>query len=571
VIFQDIGAIKPASEADLAQPAEDLESVNIRQLEAELRATRERLQTITEELESSNEELKSGNEELSSMNEELQSANEELETSKEELQSTNEELQTVNTELHTRVDELSRANSDISNLLESTQIATVFLDRNLAVKSFTPAAKDVFRLVESDTGRDIGHVRARFQPDTVQEDADRVLRTLSTIERQVQSTYNDAHYVMRVTPYRTVDNVIAGVVVTFVDVTRISAAEVRINELTRDLRNRVQSLETLLNLLPVGILLVQDDGMNQVRINRYGAQLIGQQIDEADIAHPLLLIQPIRLLDGDRELPLEEHPLQRAARLGQVTTGSEGKLVRADGSRIDVIVSATPLSDQAGTPRGGIAVLLDISERKAAEAHQQVLLHELQHRVKDIVATIGALATRLMGSSSSLQEFSEAFGGRLAAMAATHELLTRGNWTGVDLLELLESVVRAQISRTGLATFSGPNVTLSPNAASTLGMVFYELTTNAAKYGALSDPNGRIKATWQVLSSSSGDRLSIDWLEIGGPTPPDTLPGGFETDFIKRSVEYEMQGTAVAEPSPTGRHWRIELPFENNVQRVKCP
>ena len=144
------------------------------------------------------------------MNEELQSANEELETSKEELQSINEELQTVNAELNARVEELSRANSDIANLLESTQIATVFLDRNLSVKSFTPAAKDVFRLVESDTGRPITHVRARFDSDTVQEDAERVLRTLSTMERQVTSNYSDARYIMRMMPYRTVDNVIGG-------------------------------------------------------------------------------------------------------------------------------------------------------------------------------------------------------------------------------------------------------------------------------------------------------------------------------------------------------------------------
>src|SRR5262249_54268168 len=229
-------------------------------------------------LESSNEELKSGNEELSSMNEELQSANEELETSKEELQSINEELQTVNAELNARVEELSRANSDIANLLESTQIATVFLDRNLAVKSFTPAAKDVFRLVESDTGRPLTHVRARFASDTVQEDAERVLRTLSTIERQVQSNHNDARYVKRMMPYRTVDNVIGGVVITFVDVTQISAAEARIGELTRDLRNRIQSLETLLNLLPVGILMIEDNRTDQVRINRYGTHLVGEQV-----------------------------------------------------------------------------------------------------------------------------------------------------------------------------------------------------------------------------------------------------------------------------------------------------
>ncbi|MBS0523401.1 MAG: hypothetical protein JSS04_07160, partial [Proteobacteria bacterium] len=141
VVFQDIGGIKSAQDAEAPHDEDELENGNLRQLELELRSTKERLQTTTEELESANEELKSGNEELSSMNEELQSANEELETSKEELQSINEELQTVNAELNARVEELSRANSDIANLLESTQIATVFLDRNLTVKNFTPAAK----------------------------------------------------------------------------------------------------------------------------------------------------------------------------------------------------------------------------------------------------------------------------------------------------------------------------------------------------------------------------------------------------------------------------------------------
>ncbi len=130
VVFQDLGAIQPVAAGESAAEG-DTEETGVRHLEAELRATRERLQTATEELESSNEELKSGNEELQSMNEELQSANEELETSKEELQSINEELQTVNAELSARVDELSRANNDMSNLLESTQIATVFLDRTL--------------------------------------------------------------------------------------------------------------------------------------------------------------------------------------------------------------------------------------------------------------------------------------------------------------------------------------------------------------------------------------------------------------------------------------------------------
>jgi two-component system, chemotaxis family, CheB/CheR fusion protein len=217
VVFQDLGPVVPPVDEE-AMRTEDIGKESVRHLEAELRATRERLKTTTEELESSNEELKSNNEELQSINEELQSANEELETSKEELQSTNEELQTVNAELNARVEELSRANNDMNNLLESTQIATVFLDRSLLVKSFTPAAKDVFRLVESDAGRPISHVRPRFEAGGLQEDAERVLRTLTTIERPVSSTESGARYMMRLLPYRTTDNIITGVVITFADI-----------------------------------------------------------------------------------------------------------------------------------------------------------------------------------------------------------------------------------------------------------------------------------------------------------------------------------------------------------------
>jgi two-component system, chemotaxis family, CheB/CheR fusion protein len=571
VVFQDVGAIKVASEAEPADALEELENDNLRQLEMELRTTRERLQTTTEELESSNEELKSGNEELSSMNEELQSANEELETSKEELQSINEELQTVNAELNARVEELSRANSDIANLLESTQIAAVFLDRNLAVKSFTPAAKDVFRLVESDTGRPITHVRARFELDTVQDDAERVLRTLSTIERAVESSENGARYIIRMMPYRNVDNVIGGVVITFVDITKISAAEMRIGELTHDLRNRIQNLETLLNLLPVGILMFENHRIDQVRVNRYGAQLLGESGEAgqtSDGGGLRLVTGTLRFFEGERELQLDEHPLQRVARSGEPTTGFEGKLARPDGSRVDVLVSATPLFDETGNVRGAIAVLLDISERKAAETHQQALLYELQHRVKNILATIGALATRMLRDGGSLEDFSTAFLGRLRAMATTHDLLSRTNWAGADLRQLLETVMRGQSPAQGAVILEGSDVLLTPNTASTLGMVFYEMATNAAKYGALSEGRGRIEVSWRIVPAADGDRLSVDWREIDGPPPPPSIPEGFGTGFIRRSVEYELQGTATTEPSPTGLRWILDVPAKGNVQRT---
>ncbi|MFI5029735.1 MAG: CheR family methyltransferase [Reyranellales bacterium] len=569
VVFQDIGGIKTQHdpEAPNDDGDDDLESAGQHQLDMELRATKERLQTTTEELESANEELKSGNEELSSMNEELQSANEELETSKEELQSINEELQTVNSELNARVEELSRANSDIANLLESTQIATVFLDHHLNVKNFTPSAKDIYRLVESDTGRPISHVRSRFQSDTVQEDAERVMRTLATIERQIESTDTGARYGMRMMPYRTVDNVIAGVVITFVDVTKISAAEARINELTRDLRDRIASLETLLDVVPVGILIVGDAlKLDDVQVNRHGARLLGDGVGGG--ADPRRLVRPLRLFQGERELRPDEQPVQLTIHSARPVASFEGQLLRADGERRDVMITSTPLFDEDGKVRGAIAAIVDISDSKNAEARQQVLLYELQHRVKNIIATISALAGRTLRADISPAEFVQAFQGRLRGMARTHELLSRSNWAGAPVGDLVESTLRSLVSlEPGAFKAQGPEVLLTPNAAATLGMVIYELATNAVKYGGLAQPPGRLDVHWQLAGPQQNGRVELVWTESGGRDVPRDLTPGFGLNFITRSIEYEMQGKAEREPAPGGLRWTIEFPVAQNVQR----
>ena len=192
----------------------------IRYLENELRTAQEHAQAAYEELETSNEELKSANEEY-------QSTNEELETSKEELQSFNEELETVNTELNRKVAELDHANSDLENLLNSTQVAAIFLDSGLHIRSFTPAAAAVFRLIAGDAGRPLTDLTAQFVGEgTLVEDVKEVLRTLSVRERELTGAHGQ-YFLMRILPYRTIHDVIDGVVVTFFDVTQIKEAEQR--------------------------------------------------------------------------------------------------------------------------------------------------------------------------------------------------------------------------------------------------------------------------------------------------------------------------------------------------------
>jgi len=193
-------------------------------LEQELQSTKEYLQTTVEELEASNEELKSSNEELQSTNEELQSTNEEMETSKEELQSTNEELGTVNAELQGKMDEVSHSNDDLNNLFASTEVGTIFLDTELRIKSFTPSASKVFNLIKTDIGRSIRDLSPKITYEDIHKDAHEVLKTLNQKETEIQTAEGE-WFSMRILPYRTVENVIEGVVITFVDVNKIKKAE----------------------------------------------------------------------------------------------------------------------------------------------------------------------------------------------------------------------------------------------------------------------------------------------------------------------------------------------------------
>src|SRR5262249_6336432 len=156
------------------------------------------------------------NEELLSVNEELQSTNEELETSKEELQSVNEELQTVNTELNNKIEEVDRANTDLQNLFQSTQIATIFLDRNLVIRSFTPAVTRIFNLIPGDRGRPLTDIVSRLDHQDLETDMRAVFDSGETVERSVSLAGEDGYYLARILPYRGNDNVIDGVVVTFV-------------------------------------------------------------------------------------------------------------------------------------------------------------------------------------------------------------------------------------------------------------------------------------------------------------------------------------------------------------------
>lgn len=207
----------------------------IKELERELKSTKENLRSTIEELETSNEELKSTNEEIQSTNEEMQSSNEEMETSKEELQSLNEELITVNTELQNKNDELSIINNDMKNLLDSIDMPTIFLDNNLFIKRFTSHVTKVVNLIPSDIGRPINHIATNLKYEKLIEDAKEVLRTLVFKEIEVE-TNEGIWYLMRILPYRTTNNIIDGLVVTFTHIHKLKTAYQDIQKLNQEVQ-----------------------------------------------------------------------------------------------------------------------------------------------------------------------------------------------------------------------------------------------------------------------------------------------------------------------------------------------
>ena len=303
-------------------------------LQKELQDKEEYLQSTSEELETSNEELKSANEEMQSINEEMQSTNEELETSKEELQSVNEELATVNAELHGKVSDLSQANNDMNNLLAGTGVGTIFVNHQLQILRFTPAITDVINLIASDVGRPIGDIVANLTDyNQMVEDIQRVLDTLVTAELEVKNTLGK-WFILRIRPYRTLDNVIEGAVITFSDISEMKKA-----------REVVQQSAALRRLAVVvtdsrDAILVQDLLGKILGWNPGATRLYGWSEAEALAMNIREIVPPA----GQREALEVVRQLSHA----EVLQPYQMDRIAKDGRIVHVSLTATALVDEAG-------------------------------------------------------------------------------------------------------------------------------------------------------------------------------------------------------------------------------
>ncbi len=349
------------------------------ELEAELDQMRQRLQVIIEEYETSQEEMKASNEELQSANEELRSTMEELETSKEELQSMNEELQTVNQENRHKVEELAQLSGDLQNLMAATDIATLFLDRDLRILRFTPKVTELFNIRMTDRGRPIGDLTHRLGYDRLINDCERVLNQLVPVEREMQDE-SGRWYLTRVLVYRSGEDRIDGVVITFVEITRRKIAE-------EELRRSEEQFRALISASAQMVWTVDASGEMVIDSPTWRA-FTGQSVDAIHGSGWLDAVHP-----DDRERTMSQW---KQAIASSDPMHDEYRVIHAaSGEYRWTSVRAVPLFDASGGVRGWVGMNIDIDASKRAEQAMTQLNATLEQRLEDGTRQIREMARHL--------------------------------------------------------------------------------------------------------------------------------------------------------------------------------
>lgn len=326
----------------------------------------------------------------------------------------------------------------------------------------------------------------------------------------------------------------------FLDISEIKRAQSRLQE--REAWER-----GLLNALPVPVYTTDVEGritfFNEAAEHFWGRK---PALNEQHWCGALRLFTA----DG-APLPHEEGPTARALKDNHFVRGVEAIAERPDGSRLPFRAYPTALHDDAGRLVGAVTMLIDQSERKQYEAAQKALLDELNHRVKNTLATVQSLASQSFRDAPA--EMRRAFEGRLFALSNTHNQLTRGNWTAADLDTLVRETL-APFAETGSGRLQimGSTVTLLPRTALILSMMLHELATNAAKHGALSVQGGRLAIAWTASGEDAERRLRLTWEESGGPPVEKPARKGFGSRLIEHGTRGDLRGTATIDYAPSG-------------------
>jgi two-component system CheB/CheR fusion protein len=515
----------------------------VQRLEEELQQTRERIRVTVEQYETSIEELKASNEESQAVNEELRSASEELETGKEELQSLNEELTTVNNELKEKVDEVSRANADLKNLIAATGIGTIFLDRDLKIRRYTPAVQRVFNLIGSDLGRPLDHLTHLLESEDFTADATRVLETLQPVEREVRSKAGQ-WYIARNIPYRTLDDKIDGVVLSFIEITERRNME----QALREFRDRAE-------LAGAG----SKDGV-------WDWNMKSGEIYWSPQIYELLGFTPGDFPEGIRQRDWESliHPIDRALMFDRVKDEPSKRTYDVDyriktkaGDYRWINSRARIVADASDAPLRMSGTLRDLTDRKhmdealqESDRHKDQFLATLSHELRnplmplsgavDLLRRTGDPAVRerafhimerqvaqLTRLIDDLLDISRIRLGKLGLIKARTELATVVEFAVETSRHLIEA------GRHRLRVSLAPKKIFLDADAARLSQAVSNLLNNAAKY---TPPGGEI----MISARRDHDDAVIEVSDNGSGIPTAELQSIFE--LFTQSSEQSARG-----------------------------
>jgi PAS domain S-box-containing protein len=335
-----------------------------------------------------------------------------------------------------------------------------------------------------------------------------------------------------------------GVVTCLIDITAFKSKQ----------QHGAESAQRLFDVLPAAIYMTDAEGRityyNQAAADFWGRS---PELYRERWCGALKLLHP-----GGIPLPHEDSPAAVSLKYGMPLRGTEAIAERPDGTRVPFAVLPTPLRDGEGRVIGSVNVLIDVSERKRAEERQRALMSVLNHRVKNTLAIVQALASQTIRGRGIKRDVRAKFVERLFALSRAHDLLTREGWDSADLRSVIDEVLAPYHGRIEV---NGTTMRISPKATVALSMVLHELAANATRYGALSASSGRVTLTWSVEIGKRGTTVTLSWREAGGPPVVEPERRGFGLKLVERSIVQELSGQAEIAFAPTGLLCILSFPI----------
>lgn len=325
-------------------------------------------------------------------------------------------------------------------------------------------------------------------------------------------------------------------------------------EAAEKLRLSEEMLRSVIEQMPVGVAIARSPSGDIFEYNQALEEMLGHPILSEDAS---TYNRYGGIDDEGNALPAEAYPLGRAVMFGETVVGNEMRYRRGDGLIIHLLGHASPVIGPSGKPDLAVVTLQDITDRKKAEQHQRLLIDELSHRAKNLLAIIQSVAQQSFKNGGSPAAMLASFEGRLGALAAAHGILTRQRWESAPLRQVICDTITAVKADDQRLRLDGPDLMVAPKTSVSIAMAIHELTTNAVKYGSFSNEEGSVLVTWRIEDG----RLKLEWRERGGPPVEPPAKRGFGSRMIERGLAAELGGKVTIDFEPEGVVCRVDAPF----------